>query len=764
MWWKTVLVAWGLAIGSFVAVQAVSAFPAEDNGWQTEKQQTNWENDRDIAVALARQGRYGAALDILTTLYGRLEARDAVAFDYAVIASWAGEYAKAIELYETKMGQGEQPVPAYVSDAVARAYFKLQRPAEAYRLYQRAAADGNEKARIWEAECLTALGRLNEAEHLYNLLLRDQPVDLAVYNGKARLLLLREDILGAAAMAEQALAQAEQAPGQYPPARLTELRGELAALLIRHEGYRQAILLLRPAVRDGAATLFMQCDYILALFLSGDYQTAVSTAQTLWPDTRQMPVYGRRALADAYLRLQLPRPAIDLYRSITKSQEGLLSDKHSLAYAYMLTTQSARGLNLYRELLPAGLEQASAAADDGDRLFALGHYRGGTLLYQVAIQAHPEQPFLGQRLAAVLLRSGLVRDAYRQYQILADSRTVMPPAVYSGLVDTAVAGGDYRAARQAIRTINRLYPEQSVTARALARFDGRPRGKMEALAVVSADDKGTKIRRWTLTGEQRLGDCFSVMAGRENRQFIDSDGTGSLQTVAVGARYGDMLHTAELWLEQGLDNSRPGGFRLLADRYFGEHSRLRLSVSHEPVETVAALAEQLAMTQYRLGFERQIGLQDFFSVYLTTAAYRDGNRSKGFDLDWSHIFRKRNNSTLFWFGYAGATGFSKQEINGAETAYDSPVARQWYGAGLRQRWDFFSHYWEVAGEIGWGRDRPEPLEFSPVVTVEYGRQLTKDQSLVLQASYGLRTGHATETGGGLRFGGRQIELRYNLSW
>ncbi|NLP42171.1 MAG: tetratricopeptide repeat protein [Veillonellaceae bacterium] len=729
-----------------------------------EEERENLQVAQDYAVALARDGQYEPALAIFKNLSEYAGEQKKMWFDYAVVAYWAGDYATAVRIYEDQFLHMSQAVPDYVRVSVASAYFKLERYNEAWQLYHQSVQDGNQQARLWEAESLAYMGKSDEASKIYEVLLEEQPENLEAYSGQAKLLFLRGDAIGAVEAVDKALALIARNKDKYPPQSTLTMRGDMAVQCIRNGDYHHGIILLRPAIEDGSATINMQCDYILALFLYGDYKTATSEAERIWPDYRSVPVYGRRALADSYLRYKMPNKAIPIYRSIWGDTEPLLSDKQSLAYSYLLSGKNNKtGIQLYTEIINTGIEQAMHVTYDANIFFEMGRHDAGKNLYNAIINTYPDNVIIRQRFAAALYNNGLIREAYEQYQVLSTLPNSQPAAT-SGIINSAVTVGDYHVAESALKKLNGKYSLNPVLAQAVGQYDRRLKGDMYSSFSSSEDYKGNDVRTAQIIGEQRLGDRFSVLGGVSRKRISDNDGAKTLKTVSVGGRYVDMKHTAQLWLDQNHSKGNFSGYRFSYDYYFGEHSWLDFGISRVPVADAQALAERTMMTEYRLGFNRQIGIRDIASVTATTSNYTDGNHRSGFSLDWEHIMINNSKKRLSWFSYYGRDDYKKQEINGDEPVYESPETRESYGVGLRYRWIYPKHYWESSLALGWGRDRPEPVDFNPTVRLEYGYNFVRNQALVVGIGYGLRTGYSTNTGGDLQFADRQLDVNYYFMW
>lgn len=756
---------------SFVLGSTVQAAPEVNQESPTlenlrkiyEENHGNLQAAHDYAVALAREGQYTPALVILQQLAAPANASLNVLFDYVTTAVWAGDYAGAVQTYETRIKARGKDVPEYVKTNVAGAYFQLGKYQEAWEIYHAAAAGGDQKIKLWEAESLARLGRITDASQLYDELVCAVPANVDIYLSRAEMYLMSGDNLSASKDIETVIKlQAEQGQGSSLEKEL-QLRGNLAARFIRDEAYEYAILLLKPSIKNGSATPAMQQDYVYALFLNGDYKTAVEESARFWPDLSVAPLYVRRAVADSYLRMNQLQKAIPIYRGIVADTDSRTSDKQSLAYAYVLKGDLKNGVALYKELIDMGVEQADHVTFDGNALLERGHHEKGILIYKLVMDKYPDNSIFRQRFAADLYQAKLTREAYEQYAILGKLPDGQPAAAV-GIVNTAVPAGDYAAARPAVDYLKTLPKANPAVGQAISRFERRFMGNVVTAYIMNSDYKGNDVRFNQLTGEQRVSDRMSVVAGAGHKKVTDNDGTSSLDTFSVGGKYTSMKSTMQLMLDRNRDDGHYSGYRFNATRYFGDHTSLDLSINRAPVEDAQALTEGIMSREYRIGLNRQLGRKDLFSLGLGKAYFTDTNGFKAIDIDWVHTMKDNDKKTLEWLTYFRRTDYDLQLINGVEPVYESPSTREEYGAGIRGRWMYTKHYWEGTLVMEWGRDRPEPIDFTPYARLEYGHTFSPWQSLVLGAEYGLRTGRSTNTGTNLQFGYRQYDISYRLNW
>ena len=117
-------------------------------------------------MAKARQGNYAEALADLKRLHEANPRDLAVLYDYITVSGWAGRYAEAAAL---SSDLAPERVPEYVAQAVAAAFRKSGRLAEAQRWYDAGAARFPGNAEIALGRALTLGDRGHAAQGLDEL-------------------------------------------------------------------------------------------------------------------------------------------------------------------------------------------------------------------------------------------------------------------------------------------------------------------------------------------------------------------------------------------------------------------------------------------------------------------------------------------------------------------------------------------------------------------------------------------------------------------
>ena len=275
-----------------------------------------WQTQHDQAIALARAGEFKAAVSLFAELRGKYPAAAPLLFDSALVLHWAGEDKAATDFYETKL-RARPDVPNYVKEAMANAYVRQGRFAEALPLVQERAASGEKRWRLLAAELLIRLQNPAEAQKIYEAYLAANPQDMEVLISRGQARLQNGDSRRAADDFELAR---QLTVKQGDAGRHKEVEALLAVASIRSNDLAKAILLLRPYIEKDQATPAMQSDYVDALRTNGNLEAAIAAAEKLWPDPAKAPVYGLRILADCYLRISKFDKALQLYAVVLQKE------------------------------------------------------------------------------------------------------------------------------------------------------------------------------------------------------------------------------------------------------------------------------------------------------------------------------------------------------------------------------------------------------------------------------------------------------------
>ncbi|MBP1762968.1 MAG: Tetratricopeptide repeat-containing protein [Firmicutes bacterium] len=720
---------------------------------------------KEYAVALAQDGQFSASLEIFKQLVQRYPTEPAILFDYITVLNWSGNNRSAIELFETLKVSS---VPDYVKSSAAGAYYQMGDYKAAQKLFHEAAANGNHKAVIGDAQSLIRMG--NAAGYaIYDKLLTQNPDDLEVYLSRASMRMLGREYAPAIADFQRAASLVK--PGAEGIAQKRQIDYQLAISHIRSGDQGRAVLLLKPYIQDKTADVWMQSDYLLALRLNSDYKAAIAEGERLWPDYGKVPVFGLQALADSYLRNGQFQPAEKCYQHIIQREPNSTDAQLGLAYSRVAQGKTGQGLAYYRQALDAKPQLAAVVLDDAYALIGQGRYAAGQAVYGLVLERFPDVPVFRQELATVLVDHGMPRQAYEQFDYLAK----LPGgeiAGNAGRVQTAASVGDYRAAGAAAGILREKYSRNAVAQAALADFENRRRGGLYAGFTHSDNYKGIDSNEVWIAAEQNIGGSYSVLAALGSNHIMDKPAgeSATLRNQSVGLRYTGIRYEGEMWLDNYQNNGSFTSYRISNRYYWDDRTHLNVNFGKSPVLDVQALDPgniegfgRIMSKYYAVAFQRAIGAKDSFTFDVSREFYSDGNRVNGYGLRWDHILLSKEKKSLDWFVYGKRSNFKYQQINGVDTVYESPTVRQAYGTGVTEKWVIPEGYWQATTGLEWGRDRPDPNDFSPFFRLEYGHDFSADHAFLIGAEYGARTNHLYDESG-LHFGYHQYDIRYRAAW
>ena len=361
------------------------------------------------AIEDARAGRNAQALAVLKPLSDRYPERSDILGDYLVVLGWAGEDAAALALTDRI---DRDKAPAYVLEGLAGSARRQQQGALAEALYTKSAARFPQRIepRIGLIRTAMDAGRMDDATrqavqlrqenprnaavlmanadlafargdyfaalNAYQAVLADAPNDRAALQGKARTL---------ARMGTPQLAQdiARAHPEAFGPNDMASFAADGTAHNIRwgiaaadqgHGPERFAMLDRAIAESDAAAARALvlgtvltpterqlALDRISALQARSRMVEATQLYEAMAARPEPVPPYVKSAAASAYLYVQKPERARDLYREVvaadpadTAAQLGLFyalaeNEEHKAALAQIekLTAATPETINAY---------------------------------------------------------------------------------------------------------------------------------------------------------------------------------------------------------------------------------------------------------------------------------------------------------------------------------------------------------------------------------------------------------------------------------
>lgn len=710
------------------------------------------------AIELSRAGKMNEALVLLQELSQRPEAGDALWYDYLTVLQWSGNNKATIEIFQQRYGGKEDAVPGFVLRSLGGAYYQLEDFEKAQRYYTLAVAKGELPSRLQLAEAAMRAGDVATGQTTYAALLKETPDNGTVYLSRSNMALYRKDFSQSQADYRKAL---ELIAGESDSEKRREFDAERAAILIRTDELQQAVLLLQPYMSGGKGNKRMECDYILALRLRGDYQQAVSEATRLWPDLGDVPTYGLQALGDSYLRLKQYEKADAVYAVLLKREPTMVAACLGQAYGLTVRGRVSEGAALYRKSY--GLDAAAAAriiAADANSFFTEGRYEAGKALYELLLELEPEKTGHYREYGNNLARTEMPREAYGVFRRLAS----LPEGDLYGLsgeVRTAVAAGDYQSAQKALAQLQERYARHSLTAEATRVYETRKLGEATTGFTTFSDYKGNDRRIWDHAGSHAPGgNNWDILWAAGWDRIADDVDVSRINTQSIGLGYRDRWWSTRLWSSSfNGEGNHANGLRWESTLYFRDYTSMTFAVGRRPLLDAQAWRNGAMGDSFRsVSFTHQVGPRDTYTAGYEWSSYTDSNRYSSFTADYTHNVYITDKKTLSWFLF-----LNRSRYNFESDLYESPAARVGYGGGFFHRWEIPKGYWSLTSALGWGYDKPDPTDFSPYFRLEYGHDFSAQRSLVIGLEYGFRTNRASGIKD-LLFGYRQFDVRYNMLW
>lgn len=742
---------------------AAPAAPAKQQPQQVAVSQENVEQLHAQAVEMARAGKMNQSVVLLRELTQRPDATEAVWHDYLTVLQWAGNNRATIEIFQQRYGGKEEAVPGYLLRSIGGAYYQLEQFEKAQYYYGLAVKKGETAVRLQQAEAAMRAGDTATGEALYAALLQERPNDMELYLSRSAMGLYRKNFAQSQADYDKALELLAAADPVGAQKQRQTLDASRAAVLIRTEELQQAITMLRPYMEPGKATRQMECDYILALRLRGDYKQTIAEAHRLWPDLGDVPSYGLQALGDSHLRLRQYEKANNVYGVLLQREPTRVAAQVGQAYAQVAQGHVGEGVALYREAYRQDKTVGTIIAADASNFFSIGRYEAGKALYGLLLELEPGKSSSYREYGNNLRESEMPREAYDIYHRMAQ---LSDGEVYglAGKVKAAVDAGDYQSAQKSLDTLRERYAQHVLTADAAKAYDERQRGNATVGARLFSDYKGNNNLIFDHSGSQSLSGNWSVLWGLESNRMKEEDPglttIDTVKTMKAGVGYTDRWWSARAWASDFRGEGRSySGAQGDVTFYLGDFTKLSLAVGNQPIWDPNAWENGQIHESYRtVTFDRRIGPQDTYKLGYTWSDYSDNNKYQNIEVYYNHNFYTHEEKSLDGFFYA-----SRGHWDFESALYESPDARIAYGGGFIQRWEIPAGYWEVTSGLGLDYDNPGSKDLAAFARVEYGHTFSPRHSFVLGGEYGLRSDHHTR-GHDILFGYRQFDLRYNIIW
>jgi len=719
----------------------------------------------DFAIQLARDGKYDQALPLLKHA-AAVQPHPKYVSDYLVVLRWAGRDDQALAVYHDWTASHSEPLTSYALKVMGDIYFGAGERDKAYSFYHQAAAMGDTTAQLAIAQRDAVLGDYGKAMPFYDKQIAQNPDNYKVYVDRANAYISGGAYMSADADYKKALSLI---PAHDAKARLFVDQNR-ATGFIRAGENAEARDVLYPYIQAGTATTNMQCDYILALQGTANYERAADEGEKIWPDKSKVPAYGLRALADSYIRLKKYDKAIAYHTQALQqsSTEAKFHSYLSRGYAYVMTNHLKEGLADYAAAIKERPASRFLVCEDAKHFFAAGRFHLGKELFRMlcgfdTMVQTKEQAAGGsdhsvyrQQFAYDLLIYDMPRESYTEYKKLA-AQTAFKETAYAGMAQAAIRYGDYKAARSALQKLSAYDTGSKEAEQARKAWNDRWRGRLTANAALFKNYQDKDYRDGSIQMENDLGDSWHLLTSWGYSRRNQYGSSASHSGFNAGVRHIGHDLDARVWLLGDVPSGL--GYEYDLDYYFRDFTWLNYSERRSGVDNPDGYNRGIKHTERSLTLHRQIGPKDNFEVGYLWDRYSDHNRGRGFNWRYRHMSYKNIAKEVEWYLFQNHYGW-----NFESPYYDSPGSRVAYGPGLRLWWEKPRiGYWELITELSFGADSPDNTDFTPFARLEKGWYLAPGRLIAVGFEYGWRSDRTNDTNR-LGKGYHQIDFRYEWDW
>lgn len=474
---------------------------------------------------------------ILAELYVAAKEDEVARLDYILVLILNKEYETAVKVFETT----DLDLDYYADNLlcwIAWAYFKKGDIGKAKLFYQNVlnARPDYVRANIGLAYCLSVEGQGDKAIGILDELLLCDPKNLEVRFARAfvyekskrfwfaiqeydhileispenqvALKLKLQDLsdLGASSLA------IEKAYTDFPKDLkfIDSLKGDMAVNRINWEEPAVAISILLPLMEDGENRR-ARFDYITALAENNDMEVVVKEYENLIEDEISPPSWVLENAAKAYLYLEQPNKALELYNKALEVNPASFDGRRGKFY----TLQELRKWKEAKEVLDGlDIEQPEVlgqgkyvrpnwpkleiAIDRGWFIAYEERYRDAEKYFWNLRERAPVNTGVRTGIAHVYLWRGWPRKALREFKII----ETLEPQNYEILIGKTVALNELafrEQAREAAKKLLATYPKDKYIHELVRRLDVEEMAELVTDFVVTKDEDGFEDIRAEIT-------------------------------------------------------------------------------------------------------------------------------------------------------------------------------------------------------------------------------------------------------------------------
>ncbi len=729
--------------------------------------------DAEIVALLPRIDRGSAPVDILARA-GRA-------------ASNLKRFDLAVEYYHAALARA--PARADLIAGLAYSLTDAGRPAEAVALLEGQRRLAWRQIPLLEAwsEALRAQG-----DDAQGLLMQERILTLDPNNREAQ----RNRVFTLARLGapHRALEIAAQSPGLLSGEELLRLRSDRAAIATRWGAAvdanapdrfagtdsaladNQALLdALRADGKAGsAAERRLLFDRIEALRNRVRMREAAELYESLVSDGADVPPHAQIAAADAYLYLEQPEKARDLYLQALPKVEDSFAAQVNLFYAYADAGQYGEALAQIDRVVAdtpqrIGAGGTATAADNPDYASALATAGAARAHQDYLADAQqrlesfralaPYNMEAREKLAGVYGARGWLRAAEQEHQWILAAEPRQREA-HIGYADNLRDLQDWRAAEREALALEQQYPEDKHVQRIARRWrlHTRPELRVEAGTGTSTGGTGPlgsrerALETWLYSAPIEYD--WRAFAHQYDASARFPQGEAHRHRLGAGLEY----RVRDLRLAGEISASRVGesevGVTLTGEWHADDHWRLDASVQSESVD-IPLQARLIGVTgeSLRAGATYRVSESRSFGVAIATIDFSDGNRR---DIVTASAFQRLTTGPVYKLDATAGLNTSANSLDGA--SYFNPDSDLGLDAtliGEQRLWRRYDRDFVHRLHLGLGQYRQSGFGTGTTARLRYEHAWRLDERLDLL--YGAeRSAHPYD-------GARVYTSHYNLS-
>jgi biofilm PGA synthesis protein PgaA len=649
-------------------------------------------------------------------------------------ASNLKQFPLAVEIFESALAKA--PERTDIVAGLSYALIDAGRPADAQRLLESRKAQLERQVPLLEAhaEALRA-----QREHAQALL--DYERILALDPGNRAALRNRVFVVAQLGAPHRALELAEQTPGLLSDAELSTLQAERAAIAARwgmaadpdgpdrfaatDAALAENETLLAAAAPGSAQQRRLQFDRVVLLRNRYRMQEAVALYESLDSAAGGIPAYVQAAAADAYLYLEKPEQARDLYRAAIAQGDTSPSPQYGLFYAYDDATQykealaqidgmvdaMPRKVRAYSPLTVAdNPEYASAVATAGSARSYQDYQADAQRRLEEFRDLAPWNMEGREKLATLYAARGWPRRSEEEHLwILAAEPRYRQARI--GYTDNLRELRDWRAAEKATLDLEAEFPEDKQVQRLsrLWRIHEMRELQVEAGKGDSSGSGGPlgssehQIETWLYSAPYKYD--WRAFLHQYEAQASFPSGDGHWRRIGAGAEYRVRDWRARAEVAASYDDDSDVGFSLAGDWQKDDHWNFEVGFDSSSND-IPLEGRPLGVRGWslRAGATYRVSESRRFSAGVQTLDFNDGNNR---DILFGSAFQRLVTGPVFKLDGLVNVGTSRNTLQGApyfnpESDLDAGVTligeqrlwRRYYRSFLHRLYLMAGNYWQ----------------------------------------------------------------------